>query len=163
MKKTVLLLFVALILNSCSQNINFNNVAYQGLKNNFFWEAAEYDATLAKNGTIIITGKGFTDSMVISLNSSGKGTYNLGVSNSVKAIYTEALNGMISTFDTTLSRPGGIDGTINGEGEVEIFANDGVTISGKFIFDAVNIDSESDQVYVNFKEGVFNNIPITKL
>jgi Family of unknown function (DUF6252) len=163
MKKTVLLLFAALILNSCSQSINFNNVAYQGLKNNFFWEAAEYEAKLATNGTIIITGKNTTDSMTLYLNSSGKGTYNLGVNNSVKAIYTEAPNGIISTFDTTFSRPGGPDGTINGEGKVEIFANDGVIISGKFKFDAVNVDSSSDQVYVNFKEGVFNNIPITKL
>jgi hypothetical protein len=163
MKKTVLLLFAALILNSCSQSINFNNVAYQGLKNNFFWEAAEYEAKLATNGTIIITGKNTTDSMILFLNAAGKGTYTLGNNNSVKAIYTEALNGKVSTFDTTLSRPGGSDGTINGEGKVEIVANDGAIISGKFDFDAVNVDPTSDQVYVNFKKGVFNNIPITKL
>jgi Family of unknown function (DUF6252) len=163
MKKTVLLLFVTLILNSCSQSINFNKVAYQGLKNNFFWEAAEYEAKLAANGSIIIRGKNLTDAMVVYLNAAGKGTYTLGVNNSVKAIYTESINGTLSTFDTTLSRSGGPDGTINGVGKIQITANDGVTISGTFEFDAVNVDPLSDQVYVNFKKGAFNNIPITKL
>jgi hypothetical protein len=163
MKKTVLLLFVALILNSCSQSINFNNVAYQGLKNNFFWEAAEYEAKLATNGTIVITGKNTTDSMVLFLNSSSKGKHTLDPSSSEKAVYTESLNGTPNVFDTTISRQSTTSQLIKGEGEVEITANDGVIISGKFNFNAVNFDPLSDQVYVNFKEGVFNNIPITKL
>ena len=163
MKKSILILVIAFLFNSCSQSITFNKEAYQGLKNNFFWEANEYEARLATNGTLIITGGSTTDKMIIFLNSSGKGTYTLGINNAVKAIYSESPNGTESIFDTTIARQGGINGTIVGEGKVEITANDGATISGKFKFNAVNADANSDQVYVNFKEGVFNNIPITKL
>lgn len=163
MKKTVLLLFVTLILNSCSQSINFNEVAYQGLKNNFFWEANEYEAKLAANGSIIITGGSTTDEMILFLNKSGKGIYTFGVNNAFKAIYSESPNGTESIFDTTIVRQNQISGLVAGDGEIEITSNDGVTISGKFKFNAVNTDPASDQVYVNFKDGVFNNIPIIKL
>ena len=163
MKKSILILVVAFLFNSCSQSITFNKEAYQGFKNNFFWEANEYSVTVAKNGLLSITGGSTTDQMVISLSSAGKGTYILGENYSKKVIYTDKTTATAIVFDTTIARPGGNNGGIIGDGEVIITANDGATISGKFKFNAVNADANSDQVYVNFKEGVFNNIPITSL
>jgi hypothetical protein len=164
MKKSFLLLLVAILFNSCTQSISSNNVAIQGLKNSVFWQATEYNAKLGTNGSITITGVNIDDTIVITLNSTNKGTYTLGSNNSIKATYAITQNSAVSLFDTTLSRlvPLETNGIVKGKGEIEITNYDGTIVSGKFEFDAVNADPASDQVYVNFKKGVFNNIPVTK-
>ena len=162
MKKIVAIVIIALIFNSCSESISTNQVVIQGLKNSVFWEAAEYNAQVATGGALKITGTNLDDVLVLSLNSANKGTYTLGSNNAVKGTYSVTQNNILSAFDTTLSRLSEFepDGIIRGEGKVEITSNDGEKISGKFEFNAVNVDDESDQIYVNFQKGVFNNIPI---
>lgn len=164
MKKTVLLLVVIFLFNSCSQSITTNNVAIQGLKNSVFWQATEYNAKLGANGSITIIGKNLDDTIVITLNSTNKGTYTLGTNTPAKATYAITQNSIVSLFDTTLSRvvPLETNGIVKGKGEIEITNYDGAIVSGTFEFDAVNADATSDQVYVNFQKGVFNNIPVTK-
>lgn len=164
MKKIASFLLVLFVFNSCSEEIKFNDVAFQGLKNNVLWKAFEYKAVVATNGSLSLQATYLEESFTINLNSANKGVYNFTPISVPKATFVSLQAGETITFKTNKSTNYGTgDDIISGEGTVQITRNDGNTISGKFNLTLVNEDEESDLRKVDFTEGNFNNIPITKL
>jgi Family of unknown function (DUF6252) len=165
MKKTALLLLISLIFASCSQNISLNETSFQGLKNNNLWDTGAFEATVTTNGGLILKGNNLDDALIINLNSTNQKEYLLGSNGPVKAIYNITQNAKVSIFDTSVTRVDDFEptGFLKGDGKVVIKKYDGVTVSGTFEFNAVNRDLDSGQKYVNFKKGVFYNIPVKKV
>ncbi len=164
MKKIASLFLLIFVFSSCSEEIKFNDVAFQGLKNNALWKAFDYKAVVATNGSLTLQATYLQESLTINLNAATKGVYNFTPTSIPKATFLSIQEGETITFKTNKSTNYGIgDDIISGEGTVQITRNDGKTISGKFILTLVNEDEESDLRKVDFTEGNFNNIPITKL
>ncbi len=164
MKKIAVFFIIILIFNSCSQNISFNETAFQGLKNNYLWESGAFEAKLTSTGGLVIKGNNLEDVLIINLNSTTKKEYVFGASNSIKAVYSITVGDVVNIFDTTITRIDQFEpsGFLKGDGKLIIKQYDGLTVSGVFEFNAVNADLESDQKYVNFKKGYFNNVPVTR-
>jgi hypothetical protein len=164
MKKIASFLLVVLILSSCSEEIKFNYVAFQGLKNNSLWKAFDYNAVIATNGSLTLQGTYLQENLTINLNSANKGVYTFTTLSNPKSTFTSIQEDFTNVFKTNQTNNYGIgDDIISGEGTLQITKNDGKTISGKFSLTLVNEDEESDLRKVDFTEGNFNNIPITKL
>ncbi len=164
MKKIASFLLVLFVFNSCSEEIKFNDVAFQGLKNNVLWKAFDYKAVVATNGSLTLQATYLQESLVVNLSSSSKGVYNFTPTSNPKATFLSILDEETITFKTNKSTNYGVgDDIISGEGTLQITKNDGKTISGTFRLTLVNEDEESDLRKVDFTEGNFNNIPITKL
>ena len=53
MKKLIILILATFTLLGCTQEVTFNNPSVQGIKDNYFWRAQSYKATVdAVNNTI---------------------------------------------------------------------------------------------------------------
>ena len=154
MKKIASFLLVLLVFNSCSENVKFNDVAFQALKNTAFWKAPQYTVTVAKNGSLTIEGINANELLTLETTSANKGNYVIGNGAVIQATYNIIENGVENNFATGISED---------KGFVKITKYDGATISGEFEFKAINEDLGADQLYVDFKKGYFNNLPVTKL
>jgi hypothetical protein len=139
---------------SCQEDIKFNTPTFQGVKDNEFWRAVSYEATLSN--TNALTLKAYTRNEIVTLktNSIAINRYVLGTDTSNTATYeiTNKTETMIFSTRTNF-----------GNGEIVISEYDAVnkTVSGTFIF---NIDStENNPLFassVNFQNGFFYKIPI---
>ena len=150
-------------LTSCGEDIVFNNdAAFQGVKNNESWRAADASATVSDEASLLIQAVTINETVTLEIplptslvsqkDSSTYITHNLGTSDTKTASYTTLLNGALLTYET---------GVNIGDGQIIITDYDGVTISGKFRFNAENIESESSESpTVNFQYGVFYKVPI---
>lgn len=159
MKKYHFLLLLVLITVSCTEDIRFNNPAFQTLKDNVFWRAATYKASIATNGNIVIEGTLGYEKVILQVSDFGDRTYVLGIDNVTTASYLNAFPGGVSEFSTGANKGSGqivitnIGNTTSGIGN---------TISGTFKFTAINNDAaDAENPKVTFTEGVFYKIPIT--
>ncbi|KVV13684.1 DUF6252 family protein [Flavobacterium sp. TAB 87] len=159
MKKYLLTVTLLFLLASCEQNIKFNNPAFQGLKDKQFWRATNFNATLNDSEELVIEGSLGYEKMQLNLNSIELGTYVLGEGAAVFAEFStsEKEKEMFYTTAAALA-----------SGKIVITNYDLVqqTISGTFIFYALaqNIDvpEEAKAVHLQFTEGVFYKVPISK-
>ncbi|WP_345142049.1 DUF6252 family protein [Flavobacterium ginsengiterrae] len=154
MKKIFYFLTFLFLLVSCTEDVKFNNPAFQTLKNNVFWRAQTYKAYFGANGSIIIEGSLGYEKIILQAASSTEQTFALGVNDDSKASYENALPAEMASFST---------GTNIGNGQITItdYDADNNTISGTFKFTAVNNDdTDAGNDKINFTEGVFYKVPI---
>ncbi|CAM3573064.1 DUF6252 family protein [Flavobacterium chungbukense] len=153
MKKYFYFLSFLLLITSCTEDIKFNNPAFQTLKDNAFWRGSSYHAETATNGVFDIEGFLGYEKISFQLPNPEVKTYILGVDNTSKATYKNTLSGQESEFTTGEGR---------GSGQIIITEYNTVdkTISGTFKFKAVNVDVNAQKQEINFTEGVFYKIPV---
>ena len=139
---------------SCQEDIKFNNPSFQSIKDNVFWRAISYNATVSTSG--IVTINAYTRNEIVTLitSSNAVDTYELGISNSNTATYKVTDNKIATTFST---------GSDFGDGEIVITEYDFLnrTISGTFKFNVDNVDN--NPLYgasINFQHGFFYKIPL---
>ncbi len=167
MKKILPIVIIALTLISCSENISVkNNDIFQGVKDNFFWEGSNAQASInLGNNKMTINAVTLTESMdlkfkvpttivdpnkpntFIKIGLGGTNNYN-----NQKASYLLRSSGNEYIYDT--ANP-------NADGEIIIREYDGTRISGSFRFNAVNTDTASEAApLVNMQKGVFYRVPV---
>lgn len=154
MKKYFYFLSFIFLLTSCTEDVKFNNPAFQTLKNNVFWRAQTYKAYFGANGTVIVEGSLGYENVILQTASSSEQTFVLGINDVSKASYENTLPAESASFSTS---------TNIGNGQIVItdYDTDTNTISGTFKFNAVNEDeSDTENPKINFTEGVFYKIPI---
>ncbi|MDX6181208.1 DUF6252 family protein [Flavobacterium sp. Fl-77] len=155
MKKYLLLLSLVILSSSCTEEIKFNNPAFQTLKNNVFWRAQNYNAFLNEDGGLIIVGQLGYEKVTLRSTSTNEKTYMLGLNNFSTASYSNSLQGQLADFSTGVNK---------GSGQIVIteYDSEANTVSGTFRFSAINADNEEvDLSTINFTEGVFYKIPLT--
>jgi len=153
MKKYFYFLSFLLLITSCTEDIKFNNPAFQTLKDNVFWRGRSYEAKTETNGVFTIEGSLGYEKISFQLPEPSEKIYVLGINSTSKAIYQNTLSGHEKEFVT---------GEGKGSGEVVITEYNTVdkTISGTFKFTAVNTDSNAEKQTMHFSEGVFYKIPV---
>jgi len=155
MKKILSLIVLLIAFSSCEEDVQFNNPAIQGLKDDELWRAVEFSATRgATSGALTITASNGFEILTLKTTSTDAGTYILGNNEANKASFVLSADGIEMAYQT---------GTGLGDGEIKISAlptETNVTagfISGNFKFNA--FDDEDNAL--NFRDGVFYKIPIT--
>ncbi|RUT68028.1 hypothetical protein D0817_23050 [Flavobacterium cupreum] len=154
MKKCFYFLSLLFLIASCTEEVKFNNPAFQTLKDNVFWRAESYKAYSSSNGSIIIEGSLGFEKVILQAASPIEKTYALGADDLSKALYSDTTASKATAFST---------GTNSGNGQIVItdYDTETNTISGTFRFTAVNLDkSDTEKPAVNFTEGVFYKVPI---
>jgi hypothetical protein len=152
MKKLMFALSLILLLSSCTEDVRFNNPAFQGLKDNVFWRAQVSNAYIASNGNVIVEGYLGLEKVTLQTASPDVRTYILGVDDISKAVCASSETLVFST------------GKNIGSGQITIteFDSGNKTISGTFKFNAINSNaSDTENPKVNFTEGVFYKVHIT--
>ena len=155
MKKIFYFLSILLLLMSCTEDVRFNNPAFQTLKDNNFWRAQVYKAGMESDGTFVIEGSLGYEQIRFQLPEPTEKTYVLSADAAAKATYKNTYKGQEAEFTTSIS---------NGNGQIIVTEYNTVenTISGTFKFTAVNADSGTEKQTMYFSEGVFYKIPITQ-
>ena len=153
MKKYFYFLSLLLLLVSCTEEVRFNNPAFQTLKDNVFWRGQVYNAGIETNGFFIVEGSLGYEQIKFQIPEPVEKTYVLGVDDDIKAVYKNTYKGEEAEFTT---------GTGKGSGEIVVteYNTDDNTISGTFKFTAVNTSSDAEKQTMHFSEGVFYKIPI---
>ncbi|MDQ6528316.1 DUF6252 family protein [Flavobacterium sp. LHD-85] len=153
MKKYFYFLSLLLLLVSCTEDVRFNNPAFQTLKDNVFWRGQVYSAGIETNGFFIIEGSLGYEQIKFQIPEPAEKTYVLGVNDDIKAVYKNTYKGEEAEFTT---------GTGKGSGEIVVteYNTADNTISGTFKFTAVNTSSDAEKQTMHFSEGVFYKIPI---
>jgi len=151
MKKILSLIVLAIAFSSCEDEVKFSNPSVQGEKDNVFWRASDFSASVS-GGSLTVSA--FTPYEIVTLktSSAAPGTYVLGENNANVATYTIEMDGARSVYTT---------GTEIGDGEIIIDpAQQPGTITGKFKFNAHSTTDPIAGLVVNFQYGVFYRIPI---
>jgi len=154
MKKIFQLVLLLIVVSSCTEDVKFNNPAFQALKDNVFWRATSFKAYTNSNGSLAIEGDLGFEKVILRTPSSVAQIYILGIDDNSTASYSNTLPSQVEDFYT---------GTNVGSDQIEIteLNLENKTISGTFKFSAMNEDeTNTDKPKVNFKEGVFYKIPI---
>lgn len=155
MKKYFCFLSLIFLLSSCTEEVKFNNPAFQSLKDNVFWRAQIYEAQIASDDKVTIKGTMGFEQVILNLSSSEERTYFLGLDNVTRASYYYEIGSDVFLFST---------GPNIGEGEITIteYNIENKTISGTFKFKAVNSNAAANEKKnVSFTEGVFYKVPVT--
>lgn len=156
MKKIFHLVLLLFIISSCTEDVKFNNPAFQGLKDNVFWRATSYKAHLSTAGNVVVEGSLGFEKVILELPSAAAQTYVLGIDDASKASF---LNSVPSSQTVEFHT-----GTNKGNGQIVIteYNAENKTISGTFKFNAVNSnESDTENPKVSFTEGVFYKIPVS--
>ncbi|HWS60817.1 MAG TPA: DUF6252 family protein [Flavobacterium sp.] len=154
MKKQFLYLILFFALISCTTEVEFNNPAFEGQKDNVFWRAIDSKAILATNGSLTIEAYTKNEKLTLKTTSTTAQTYPLGTSTSKMATYvlTDA-NGTL-TFSTGI-------GIGNGEIVIEEYDAVNKTVTGTFKFNAENIyDNPLAGPILNYQYGRFYKVPV---
>ncbi|MDR7208396.1 DUF6252 family protein [Flavobacterium piscis] len=155
MKKHLFLLIATCLLMSCTEDVKFNNPAFQTLKDNVFWRAQNYKARIETNGNFIIEGSLGYEKVTFKIPSPSQKTYILGVDNLATASYSNTFPAQLAEFTTGVKRG-------NGQIIITDYNIEAQTISGTFKFNALNADEENiEKPGMNFAEGVFYKIPVS--
>ncbi|MBF4506540.1 hypothetical protein IRZ83_07645 [Flavobacterium sp. JLP] len=155
MKKYFYFLSLLFIITSCTEDVKFNNPAFQTLKDNVFWRAQTYKAYLTTNGNLLIEGSLGFEKITLQMVSPAQQTYVLGVDDVTKGSYSNTLPGQTASFTT---------GTNKGSGQIIVtdYNIETNTVSGTFKFNAVNEDAtDTENPKITFTEGVFYKVPVT--
>jgi len=154
MKKQFLYLFLFFAFISCTDEVKFNNPAFEGQKDNVFWRAVDAKASLSSGSSLIIEAYTRNEKLTLKTVSKNPQTYFLGTTNSNTATYVLTDASGTITFSTGF----GI-----GEGQIVIEQYDAInnTVTGTFKFNAENINNNPlAGPILNFQYGHFYKIPI---
>ena len=154
MKKYLLYCVALLCLNSCEENVKFNNPSFQGVKDGVFWRAVTTTATIKADGSLVVTAYTTDEQIILKTNDVVMKTYVLGVDEVNKASYSQKNTAIDLDFAT---------GTEKGSGQIIITEYDSAnkTISGTFKFNALNTAADASmETSLNFQEGVFYKVPV---
>ncbi|PBJ11332.1 DUF6252 family protein [Flavobacterium sp. ACN6] len=156
MKKYFYFLSFLLLLTSCTEDVRFNNPAFQTLKDNTFWRAQIYKAGTETSGVFIIEGSLGYEKISFQLPEPSQKTYILGIDEVAKAVYKDTFSGQEVEFST---------GEGKGSGQIIVTEYNTVenTISGTFKFTAINVDPAAEKQAAYFTEGVFHKIPVSSV
>jgi hypothetical protein len=154
MKKQFLYLFLFIAFVSCTDEVKFNNPAFEGQKDNVFWRAVDAKASISTGGSLIIEAYTRNEVLTLKTTSTTAQTYPLGTSTSKMATYVlKDANGSI-TFSTGI-------GVGNGEIVIEEYDAVNNTVTGTFKFNAENIyNNPLAGPILNFQYGHFYKIPV---
>ena len=156
MKKYFYFLSFLVLLTSCTDDVKFNNPAFQTLKDNVFWRAQNHEAYISGNGNVIIEGYLGYEKITLTIASPAVGTYVLGTDDISKGSYTNDLPGQETEFSTG-------EGKGNGQIIITEYNVENKTISGTFKFTAINLnEDDTKNSKVSFTEGVFYKVPVTQ-
>ena len=154
MKKQLLYLFLVITFISCSDNVKFNNPAFEGQKDNVFWRAVNAKASISARGSLTIEAYTKNEVLTLKTNAITAQTYPLGTSTSKIATYVLTSPNGATTFSTGI-------GIGNGEIVIEEYDAINNTVTGTFKFNAVNSEiSSSVGAILNFQHGRFYKTPI---
>lgn len=151
---TLLLLFPALILGSCS-DVEFNNPAFQADLNYELWRATAYNASYDDFGNLVITGANSFETVILTLTSNTTGTFELGPEQTSKA---EFIDGFGTRFSTAIV-PDEEVSIYTDLGRVELTQVNGNTntFTGRFYFEAFDAQGQNPQALSN---GVFFEVKL---
>ena len=155
MKKILSLLVLMVAFASCEEDIQFNNPAVQGLKDNELWRAANFSAMIGGDGSLTIIADNGFETLTLRTASTDPREYELGINEQNKASFVLYLEdeGIEMSYQT---------GTGVGDGLIVISGNPAETnlgqgyISGTFRFNAFNGSGN----VLNFADGVFYKVPV---
>ncbi|GGW55007.1 hypothetical protein DFQ11_101418 [Winogradskyella epiphytica] len=155
MKKLILLTLVFVTLFSCGDDVEFNDPAFQGDRENELWRAKAYSASISENGFLTITGINNAESVHLKVPSITEGTYVVGSVNTISADYVD---GFGVTYSTT-NRPDESVSLYPELGEIVIEEIDvtSKTFTGTYRFLAFD---ESGLNSVGFTNGIFHRVPL---
>lgn len=158
MKKIFLLLFTAIALSSCTEDLRTNNPTLEGLRNGSRWRAPGTVAYLSTDGTVSITGGNQFETLTLAVPTANPANYTLGTNNASKAMFVVIGDASTKTYQT---------GTGVGNGEIIVQEYDEAkrTITGTFRFNAIDDDAVDPQnptaaETMNFIEGHFYKVPV---
>ena len=154
MKKIASLLLLVFVFASCVTDVKRNDPAFEGFKDDIRWMANTAYAELAANQSITITALTQFESVVLKVQSTNPGIYELGVNELNKATYVHERDGDALEYTT---------GTDMGDGQIEIEEFDPITmrITGTFRFNAELVgDDPTVGQLLNFQHGFFYNVPV---
>jgi hypothetical protein len=109
MKRILSLIFIAVVMTSCQDDVKFSNPGLQGLKDDVFWTSGETRAYLNANGRLSI--EALTEFETLTLNTSGtnEGTYILGTTNvNNSATYSSTIDNVALEY-ATVAVPGPVN------------------------------------------------------
>lgn len=132
---------------SCSQEIQFNDAAFQGVKDSILFRGSNNSAVVNPNGSIAVRGATATESVRILVSSLNQSSVVLGADAlpGDTASYTDEFGNVFTTNN----------GNASGEASIEI--NGDNTVSGTFNFVALTANSSDT---VTFSKGFIFEIPI---
>ncbi len=147
MKPLLALIFFALLICSCSNEIEDNSPALQAVIDSTLFRAADSRAVFNDNGSLLIQGNSDAATLNILINSLNQTQIELGGDNPNTNIasYTDAFGNVFSTASSDAS------------GEIEYQINGDNTVSGTFNFIALR-NGLQDEVFVS--QGFMFGIPI---
>lgn len=155
MKKVLLIVVLALLAGSCSDDVIFNNPSVQGLKNNIFWRALQSKAVLSKDGSIVIEAQTLKESLVLHLSSTQLNTYQLDDNAIDYVTYTSRETTPVTSLTTQSGK---------GTGKITIseYDEENKTISGTFtvVIPYESADTQESKEFY-FSQGVFYKVPVT--
>ena len=157
MKNKLLLLFFVMAFNGCTDEVQFNIPAIQGIRDGELWRAETYKADIDFGG-LIIEGSNGGETLTLVCTDDGRGTYNLGGNSLSEARFVDAQGVVYSSLyapaDSLSVYPS--DGQI----VVESFDNSVTpkTVTGTFRFNAYTSDGLHG---INFIEGHFYRVSLT--
>ncbi|KRD63114.1 hypothetical protein ASE40_04860 [Flavobacterium sp. Root935] len=153
MKKYFYFLPLIFLLTSCTEDIRFNNPAFQTLKDNVFWRAQSYKSGTETTGIFVVEGSLGYEKISFQLPAPSQKTYILGVDDVTKATFKNTYPGQEEEFTT---------GEGKGSGQIIVTEYNTIdkTISGTFKFTAINVNNGAEKKEIHFTEGVFYKIPV---
>lgn len=137
---------VALLLGSCSENLDEDNdPAIQAQLNGDFYSATQFSAVNNDDGSVSITGVAPAGTVVLNLESAASGIYFLGPGSDTNASFSVD---ELTTFSTDNG---------SGRGEISVFRTDAPnTVSAEFSFIAYTA-SENDSLFM--RQGIAYQVP----
>jgi hypothetical protein len=158
MKKLILLFIGTIALNSCTQEVSFNNPSVQGTKDNYFWRAKSSSAIIdAVNNTITLQATSQFETLTLKMplptaTNLCPITTVLGTGSASEATFSYLVNGQNLVYKT---------GSNAQDGQIILSEYDPInkTISGTYRFNAYNLTNNPlGNPIVNFTQGVFYKV-----
>lgn len=104
MKKTLLLITLAILAISCQENLQTNTPGFQGLKDDVYWRANDARAYINESGNLTVEGITEFETLTLSTVSANPGIYYLGsIATSNSASYVANFEGNEQEYETILS------------------------------------------------------------
>lgn len=101
MKRFLSLIFIAIAMTSCQEDVKFNDPGFQGLKDDVFWTANDTRAYISGSGQLSIEALTEYEIITLSTSSANVGTYLLGTTNTNNAAtYSASFNGVELEYAT---------------------------------------------------------------